>query len=390
MKHLTTLTLLTCTLCIASGANSQSNTAKTRVVVTVENLAPNMGTFQTPFWVAFHDGNFDIYDRDQPASLLFPSFPEALERLAEDGTTSVIAQAFLAQGFGSVEATLAGPEGPIAPGDIVTQSFLLDPNAASSRYFSYASMVIPSNDAFVANGNPLAHPLFDAQGQFVAEPFFITGEQVLDAGTEINDELPANTAFFGQAAPNTGVDENGNIILHAGFNPVGSGGILDAARFAAADFTQAGYPVVRISFSSAPAIVDDRVYKSLLGGEQEVPPVQGRAFGYSVYKLINKGSEMKYAIKTVGIETVTALHLHLGAAGEVGPVVAVLEPVPELSQRYFNKFSGTLTASDLTGSLQGAPLDALVAEIEAGNVYVNVHSKAYPDGEIRGQLGSDF
>ena len=28
----------------------------TRVVVSIENVAPANGTFQTPFWVGFHDG----------------------------------------------------------------------------------------------------------------------------------------------------------------------------------------------------------------------------------------------------------------------------------------------------------------------------------------------
>jgi len=35
-------------------------------------------------------------------------------------------------------------------------SFTPDAMSLMSRYFSYASMLIPSNDAFIANGNPLA------------------------------------------------------------------------------------------------------------------------------------------------------------------------------------------------------------------------------------------
>ena len=54
------------------------------------------------------------------------------------------------------------------------------------------------------------------------------------------------TAFFGQAAPNTSVDENGVVEIHPGFNPVGSGGILDAPPFANADFKADSYQVARI------------------------------------------------------------------------------------------------------------------------------------------------
>ena len=47
---------------------------------------------------------------------------------------------------------------------------------------------------------------------------------------------------------------------------------------------------------------------------------------------------------------------------------------------------GTLTAADLIGPLSGLTLSDLLAEIEAGNTYVNVHTQAHPTGEIRGQI----
>ena len=60
--------------------------------------------------------------------------------------------------------------------------------------------------------------------------------------------------------------------------------------------------------------------------------------------------------------------------------------------------AGTITAADLTGPLAGAPLDALVEEMEAGHAYVNVHTNDgitpsgtgpgdLAAGEIRGQIG---
>ena len=102
-------------------------------------------------------------------------------------------------------------------------------------------MVIPSNDAFVANLDPMAHAVFDADGNFVGGSFLVLGSSVYDAGTEVNDELPENTAFFGQSAPNTGGDENGTVVMHSGLMPSGSGGILDDPMFASADFTAPSY-----------------------------------------------------------------------------------------------------------------------------------------------------
>jgi hypothetical protein len=82
-------------------------------------------------------------------------------------------------------------------------------------------MIIPSNDFFIANGNEQAHSIFDQEGNFIGADFIVFGTNVLDAGTEENDEIPANTAFFGQMAPNTGNPENGVVQLAQGFIPDG-------------------------------------------------------------------------------------------------------------------------------------------------------------------------
>ena len=213
--------------------------------VTIENLAPINGNFLTPVWVALHDGSFDIYDQGVAASA-------ALEAIAEDGNTAPISAAFTASGAGTVQGTIVGPSGPIAPGDVATMRFQVDPSSPSSRYFSFATMIIPSNDAFVANGDPTSLAVFDGLGNFVGVDIFIAGSQVLDAGTEVNDELPMNTAFFGQMMPNTGTDENGVVSLHPGFLPAGSGGILDDPMFANADFTRSNYPVAQIRVTLIP------------------------------------------------------------------------------------------------------------------------------------------
>lgn len=217
----------------------------TQVVVTIENLAPETGTFLTPAWVGFHDGTFDLYDRD--VSLNSGDF-DGMEALVEDGNTGPLSDRFANEGRGTVQGTLPGP---FAPGETVRQLFSLDESSPQSRYFSYASMVIPSNDAFIANGNPLAHSLFQG-GQLVGTEFIVLGSMVLDGGTEVNDEIPESTAFLGQTAPNTGVDENGVVVSHPGFQATGNGGILDDPRFAGADFTAEGYEVARISVQVVP------------------------------------------------------------------------------------------------------------------------------------------
>ncbi|YAF97167.1 MAG: spondin domain-containing protein [Nodularia sp. CChRGM 3473] len=242
--------IIAMTLGVVSTLTMASAASAATLKVTIENLAPQQGIVVTPLWVGFHDGTFDIFNVGEVAS-------ESLERLAEDGATAPIASDFLASGAGVVEGTILGPgispTSPpvIPPGAIATQRFQIDGSLASSRYFSYASMIVPSNDAFIANDNPLAFRIFDDFGNFLGADFIVSGNRIWDAGTEVNDEIPENTALLGQTTPNTGVTENGVVTQHPGFLP--GGNILSA--FPNADFTtlaSPSYQVVRIRVEQVP------------------------------------------------------------------------------------------------------------------------------------------
>ncbi|NJM98499.1 MAG: PEP-CTERM sorting domain-containing protein [Phormidesmis sp. RL_2_1] len=220
------------------GLASMAQAATLRI--TIDSLAPTNGIALTPTWFGFHDGTFDLYNRGEAATI-------GLERLAEDGTIDDLNAEFLAAGGGTVQGAIFGPTvPPILPGESASITLDVDANALSSRYFSYAAMVLPSNDFFIANGNPLAARIFDDAGNFLGADFTVTGSQVLDAGTEVNDEEPANTAFFGQQTPNTGITEGGVVQLASDFGGFIPGGpILSTPRFANADFTAPGYNVAR-------------------------------------------------------------------------------------------------------------------------------------------------
>ena len=208
-----------------------------QVFISVQNLAPNQGTALTPVWVGLHDGEFDTYDRDTAAS-------PGLESLAEDGAIETLSAEFDQSRAGTTQGAVAGAEGPIQPGESTGAFFEVENSEGQGQYLNYAAMVLPSNDFFVANGDPLAHQIFDNEGNFVGADFTVAGSEVLDAGTEVNDEIPENTAFFGQETPNTGVDENGVIRLADGF--IEGGAILSSEDFANADFTAPDYQVARI------------------------------------------------------------------------------------------------------------------------------------------------
>lgn len=382
-------------LVVAASVNAEP----VRVRVTIENLAPQNATFLTPVWVGFHDASFDTYDGSTPASSNPIAGSVAMERICEDGDTAAITSDFALLVPGGTDATVPGPNGPIAPGDITAMEFNLDSEDVNNRYFSYASMIIPSNDFCISNGNPRAHLVFSPEGEFLAQNFFVVGNEVLDAGTEVNDELPENTAFFGQSSPNTGVDENGligtlgsDLIDAGGFLPPGSGGVLDDPRFAMGDFTEAGYPVAKVSFE---LVNTNALFDAVLSGDQEVPPVVTGSSGDALLEVSEDGMSLDYDIQvrssTGGaLSRVTMAHLHLAPAGENGPVVAnLLEGVDASRLVPIRQLIGQLDANNLVGPLAGQPLTALIDAMEAGEVYINIHTRRNPAGEIRGQISGN-
>ncbi|MGF1604112.1 MAG: spondin domain-containing protein [Thermosynechococcaceae cyanobacterium] len=215
--------------------------------VTVDNLGPVNGTFTTPLWFGVHDGSFDLFDVGSAAST-------PLERIAEDGNIAPLTAAF----NGTAQGVVFGPNTPpIGPGETGSTTVEIDPDPSGSLYFSYAAMILPSNDAFIGNENARQFQLFDNNGNFTGADFVVPGALVWDAGTEVNDELETTTAFFNQATPDTGTPENGTVQLHPGFNP--NGRILASDRFANADFTAPGYNVARIRIEQVPELGTEAV-----------------------------------------------------------------------------------------------------------------------------------
>ncbi|MBT0960099.1 spondin domain-containing protein [Denitromonas iodatirespirans] len=211
------------------------------IKITVENLAPANGTVLTPMWVGVHDGSFDLFDAGAPASA-------ALERLAEDGNPGPLSSLFSSGVQGVVVGPGIGPGSPPLFGPGGSGEIVLDLGVgATDLYLSFASMVVPSNDAFIGNGNPLAYQV-RGSGGVIGQSIVILGSQVWDAGTEVNDEASSSTALLGQTVADTGTPENGVVALHGGFIP--GGPILTA--FTNADFTADGYQVARITITEVP------------------------------------------------------------------------------------------------------------------------------------------
>jgi len=136
-----------------------------------------------------------------------------------------------------------------------------------------------------------------------------------------------------------------------------------------------------------------QTFTAQLTGAQEVPPVKTAATGNVTFNLSPDGKSLHCQLKVTNLSDITMAHIHLGEAGKNGAVVVWLYPMsgppPVLKPGSFTGIlaDGTITAKNLVGPLKGKPLSALVKDMKAAKAYVNVHTKAHPEGEIRGQIG---
>jgi CHRD domain len=119
-----------------------------------------------------------------------------------------------------------------------------------------------------------------------------------------------------------------------------------------------------------------------MSGDEEVPPVDTQATGVATFKLGAEG--LAFKVNVANIDNVIFAHIHCGAVGVNGPVgVTLFHDGPVTVNGTLA--AGVITAPDPGNACGWADLDAVVAALESGDTYVNVHTTAHPGGEIRGQ-----
>lgn len=108
-------------------------------------------------------------------------------------------------------------------------------------------------------------------------------------------------------------------------------------------------------------------FRADLNGAQEVPPVATSAAGWGEFTL-SPTNTLEYEVHTYGLAA-NGASIHQGAAGFNGGILFTLSGGP-------NDWLGS------TNQLSTIQL----ATLQAGGMYVSVHSTAHPNGEIRGQI----
>ena len=130
-------------------------------------------------------------------------------------------------------------------------------------------------------------------------------------------------------------------------------------------------------------------------------PANEHPMGAAVFQMNNDSSQVCYQLWVAGISNATQAHIHMGAVGQEGPVVAWLFPSNKAQQNSASMNTtnmpgnftgllarGTITAADLVGPMQGKNMSDLKDAMMSGQLYVNVHTTQNPGGEIRGQIDS--
>jgi len=116
------------------------------------------------------------------------------------------------------------------------------------------------------------------------------------------------------------------------------------------------------------------VYTANLSGDQSVPATGSNATGVAQFTVLPSGA-IQWTLRTTGLDSVFASHIHAGRPGQSGPVAIPLfagGPIRDLNVQ------GTIT--------DAAQVAAALTLFRADSGYVNVHTNAFQSGEIRGRI----
>ena len=137
--------------------------------------------------------------------------------------------------------------------------------------------------------------------------------------------------------------------------------------------------------------------KARLNSFKEAPPNVTTGHGLFTAEVSADGKSITYELTYDALEgnasggAVTGAHIHIGHPNVAGGIAiplcgSAMSPCPASPA----DLKGTLTSADVTGpSAQGVAAGDLAKVIEAIRrrvTFVNVHTTAFPSGEIRGQI----
>jgi hypothetical protein len=132
----------------------------------------------------------------------------------------------------------------------------------------------------------------------------------------------------------------------------------------------AGLAISAAIFAASPALAEMMKMSATLESAQEVPPNDSAGKGTADITFDTESKKLDWTIEYSGL-TGDATGAHFHGPAPKGENAGVAVPIEDTK-------SGTTGTATLT--------DAQAADLTAGRYYVNIHTAAHPDGEIRGQV----
>ena len=156
--------------------------------------------------------------------------------------------------------------------------------------------------------------------------------------------------------------------------------------------------VLCLSALSGVAQADTLVFTTTLTGAEEVPPVPSPGIGNALVTVVD-GNTMDVNVTFSGLtSSTTASHIHCCTPPGANAMVATTTPTfpgfplgvtsGSYSRTFDLNLATTYNPAFITaqgGTVAGARA-ALLTGLEGGLSYFNIHTQAFPGGEIRGQL----
>jgi hypothetical protein len=136
---------------------------------------------------------------------------------------------------------------------------------------------------------------------------------------------------------------------------------------------------------------------SILTGDQQTPSVTTDAIGYVGLKFQDDRTRLLYIVNAEHIGKVTDVYLYhidntqngtivldlLHSPRELKSIDKVVDKTPQGKTKGTVSMGGAIS-DDLQGQLKGKTLSDLHKLIDNGTVYISIHTKDFPNGEIRG------
>jgi len=134
-------------------------------------------------------------------------------------------------------------------------------------------------------------------------------------------------------------------------------------------------------------------FSARLSGANEVPAVATLGFGSATLDFNASAGVLGINFELIGVNLTDAFmaHIHCGMAGQNGPIIVWLAGAPSSPPTAGYDLNGSwvrakVKETSIIPSNCGTTLTDLIVAMVNGNTYVNIHTRANPGGEVRGQI----